>query len=462
TDLYIQGLSQMQYTWNEVLAKQKTKQNTLAKKCSTSVESFKKGAWRKQLANLVSKQNNPVTVAQNQEELIQKIQTYRKKNEMFSDSYSEREITNLVISHVNDKRQSLIADEIVCPDVVTFGMGHAANKPNGNRIEAHLSSENGSSAQEGSQYPHICLDEMGTSEAIRSKEVSDHALASNNNITEYPFSVSKLTNAVKVATLPSEPAFSTATTKCSQQKYADCVACVAVAEQGNKSLNSTSVTSALSAVKPQSHAVTNNVCQQGSESQQFLTDEDLHGYLNKTDDFQQQEQVVLSTLTKDFSNSLQQMSFQSNKNSFNASLVLANSVSNAHYPVNINQKSSQRFPSNEKCEKKQVRNRRRDKKKLQLIDLLELGRIKPGEDVLEFKLQEFSHKATVLKNGKVRTSNNEILQNPVQWIKNLLGSDISVTWKYVWNKVTYLGTPLSDFLVDQVSVSSDLELSQER
>ncbi|XP_027491035.1 putative ankyrin repeat domain-containing protein 31 isoform X14 [Corapipo altera] len=71
---------------------------------------------------------------------------------------------------------------------------------------------------------------------------------------------------------------------------------------------------------------------------------------------------------------------------------------------------------------------------------------------------EFSHKATILKNGKIRTSKGRILQNPVQWVKDLLGSDISVTWKYVWNKVTYLGTELSKFIVDEVSVSSDLEL----
>ncbi|XP_017663756.1 PREDICTED: putative ankyrin repeat domain-containing protein 31 isoform X11 [Lepidothrix coronata] len=78
--------------------------------------------------------------------------------------------------------------------------------------------------------------------------------------------------------------------------------------------------------------------------------------------------------------------------------------------------------------------------------------------VIFYGNDEFSHKATILKNGKIRTSKGRILQNPVQWVKDLLGSDISVTWKYVWNKVTYLGTELSKFIVDEVSVSSDLEL----
>ncbi|XP_039585650.1 ankyrin repeat domain-containing protein 31 [Passer montanus] len=133
----------------------------------------------------------------------------------------------------------------------------------------------------------------------------------------------------------------------------------------------------------------------------------------------------------------------------------------ADSPANISEKSSQSY-GNQEWEQNQVRYGWKSKKKLQLIDLLELGRIKPGENVLEFKLQEFSHKATLLKNGKIRTSKGQILQNPVQWIKDLLGSDISVTWKYVWNKVTYLGTELSKFSVGEVSGSSHVELPTQK
>ncbi|NXF53703.1 ANR31 protein, partial [Oceanites oceanicus] len=456
TDVYIQTLSQMQDTLNEMLAKQKTKRDTLAKKYRASVESFKKGALRKQLVNLASRQKNLLTVAQNQKELLKKIQNYRKTKQVFSASCSEKQISDLVISCGNDKRQSLTADEIMCPDVVTFRMGLGASMPNGNRVEAHLSLENRFPAQECSQHPHICLDETGANkEAIRSKEPPDHALASENRVRGYPFdNTSKLTNAVEVVTLPSEATVATAKTKCSQQKDIDCVA---IAEQGNKSLKATSVTNALNIVEPRSTIVNKNVCQPGSDCQQVLTDEDLHRYVNKKKAFQQQQQVILSTSTKNFPNTLQQMIFRSSENAFNANSVLTNLTSNTDYPVNLSDKSSQSY-RNQECEQKQVRYGRKNRKKLQFVDLLELGRIKPGENVLEFKLQEFSHKATLLSNGKIRTSKGQILQNPVQWVKDLLGSDISVTWKYVWNKVTYLGTQLSKFLVEQVSVSSDLEL----
>ncbi|KAM6036905.1 ankyrin repeat domain-containing protein 31 [Theristicus caerulescens] len=461
-DVYSHRLSQMQDTLNGMLAKHKTERDTLAKKYRASVESFKQGALRKQLVNLASRQRSLLAVAKTQEELVQKIQNYRRTKQVFSASCSEKQISNLTVSHGNDKRQSSTADEIMCPDVVTLSMVLGASMPNGNRVEAHLSLENRFSGQECSQHPHICLDETrANKEAIRSKEASDHALASENRVREYPFdNTSKLTNAVEVVTLPSEPTVSTAKTKCSQQKDIDCVA---IGEQGNKSLNPTSVTNALNIVEARSTVVNNNVCQPGSDCQQVLTDEDLHRYVNKKEAFQQQQQqVILSTSTKNVPNTPQQMIFRNSVNSFNANLVLTNLTSNTDYPVNLSKKSSQSY-SNQECEQKQVRYRTKNKRKLQLIDLLELGRIKPGENVLEFKLQEFSHKATLLNNGKIRTSKREILQNPVQWVKDLLGSDISVTWKYVWNKVTYLGTQLSKFLVEEVSISSDLELpSQER
>ncbi|NXG21657.1 ANR31 protein, partial [Grallaria varia] len=457
TDVYIQRLSQIQDTLNEMLANQKTERDTLAKKYRASVESFKKGALRKQLVNLASRQKSLLTVAHNQEKLVQKIQNYRKTKQMFSSSSSEKQISNLVMFCGNDRRRSLIADEIMCPDVVTFSPGLGASMPNENRVGAHVSLENRSSAQECSQHPHICLDETGANkEAIRSKRASDHALASENRVREYPFdNASKLTNAAEVVTLPSEPTVSTDKTKHSQQKYTEYVA---FAYRGNKSLNPSSVTNTVNIVEPRSTAVNKSVCQPASDCQQLITHEDRHRYVNKKGTFQQQQVMLAST--KNFPNTSQQMVFRSNESSFNTNLVLTNLTSNTSSPVNISEKSSQRY-SNQEWEEKQVRYRQKNKKKLQLIDLLELGRIKPGENVLEFKLQEFSHKATVLKNGKIRTSKGQILQNPVQWVKDLLGSDISVTWKYVWNKVTYLGTELSKFIVGEVSVSSDLELPTE-
>ncbi|NXR18643.1 ANR31 protein, partial [Cinclus mexicanus] len=433
TDVYIQRLSQIQDNLNEILANQRTERDILAKKYRASMESFKKGALRKQLVYLASRQKSLLTVAENQEKLVQKIQNYRKTKQLFNSS-SEKQISNLAIFHGSNTRQSLTANEIICPNAVTFNMGPGASAPNGNRVEAHVSLENTFSAQECVQHPHICLDETGANkEAITSKEASDHALASENRVREHPFeNMSKLTNAAEVMTFPSEPTISTAKTKCSQQKDIDCVAVVG---QRNESLNPTSNT--LNIVEPRSTVVNRNVYHTASVCRQVLSHEDLHRYVNKKEALQQQQQpqqAILLTSTTNFSNTLQQMVFRSSENSFNANPMLTNLTSNTDSTSNISEKSSQ-SNSNQEWEQKQVRYGWKSKKKHQLIDLLELGRIKPGENVLEFKLQEFIHKATLLKNGKIRTSKGQILQNPIQWVKDLLGSGISVTRNYVWNKV---------------------------
>ncbi|KFU95635.1 Ankyrin repeat domain-containing protein 31, partial [Chaetura pelagica] len=449
--VYTQRLSWMPNTSNEMLAKQKTGRDTRAKKYRASVKSSEKGAHRKQLVNLAPKQKCLLTVAQTQEKLVQKAQNYGRTKQVFGVSCSEKQISNLVISHENDKSQSLTADEIMCPNAVTFSMGLGASMPNGDRVETDHSLENRCSGQECSQHLYICLGETGgNKETIRTEECSDHALASENRVQEYPFdNMSKLTDTVEVVTLPSEPTVSTAEMKCLQQKDTDCVA---TAEQGNKSLNPTSVINTLNIVEPQSTVANNSVCQHHNE--------ELHRYVDKKGALQQQ-QVFLSTSAKTFPNTLQQINIQSSENLVSANLELRNLASNTDYPVYLSGKSSQSYSSQE-CKQNQLIYGRKTKK-TQLIDLLELGKIKPGENVLEFKLQEYSHKATILKNGKIKTSKGQILQNPVHWVKDLLGSDISVTWKYVWNKVTYLGTQLSKFHVEEVSVSSDLELSsQER
>nr|XP_031363347.1 ankyrin repeat domain-containing protein 31 [Lonchura striata domestica] len=461
SDVYIQRLSQIQDTLNEILANQKTERDALAKKYRASVESFQKGVLRKQLVNLASRQKSLLTVAQNQEKLVQKIKNYRKTKQMFSSS-SDKQISKLVTFHGSDTRESLTANEIMCTNTVTFTMGLGASTPNGNRVEAHVSLENRLSAQECIQHPHICLDEKGANkEAITSKEASDHALASENRVRESAFDMSKLTNAAEVMTLPSKPTISTAKTKCSQQKDIDRIVIVG---QKNRFLKPISITNSLNTVEPQSTVVSKNVSQTTNDCKQVLSHQDLHRYVNKKEAVQQQQQPqqeILIASTKNFSNTLQQRVFQSSENSFNANLMLTNLSSNTDSLANISEKSSQSY-DNQEWEQKQVRYGWKSKKKYQLIDLLELGRIKPGENVLEFKLQEFTHKATLLKNGKIRTSKGQILQNPVQWVKDLLGSDISVTWKYVWNKVTYLGTELSKFGVDEASFSSDLELPTQK
>ncbi|OXB80911.1 UNVERIFIED_CONTAM: hypothetical protein H355_016928 [Colinus virginianus] len=441
-DVFTRDLSQIEATLNKIFAEQKAERDALAKKYRASAESCEKELRRKeQEANLSFRQKNLLTVVQNQTKLLQKIENYRKSKQVFRPSDSEKQVMN--------------------PDIVVDAMRLGSSMPNENSVEAHFCSENRFSAQKCSQYPNNCLAETGANkEAVRNKVVSDSTSASENWIRKYYFSdVPTLPNARELVALPSKPAASTAQTKCLQHKDIDHIA---VGEQGNKSSYHTSVTNTLNISRAQGIVVSNNVCQTDSDCQQVLAYEDMHRYAHKKEAFQQHQQIVASESADNFPN-LHQELFQSCGNLCTADSMVTNFTSKTDYPVNLSKKCFQNYSYKEYEQKQRKYVRKNTKRKLQLIDLLEMGRIKPGENVLEFTLKEFSCKATLLADGKVKTSKNKIFQNPVEWVKDLLGSDIYVTWKYAWNKVLYCGTQLSKLVVEDAPISNDLEMpSQQR
>ncbi|XP_074850339.1 ankyrin repeat domain-containing protein 31 [Carettochelys insculpta] len=452
--LYIRGLSQIQDTLNEVLAKQKAERDVLAKKYRASVESFKQGALREQLVQLASRQKSLLTVAQKQKELGHKIKKYRSAKQLYS-MCSKKQIPNTVIFCERVDRNDVTVDKIVHPDVPTVSTEPSAKLTNGNLVERHLPVELNGSDQEYNQHPNGCLNEIeANEETSTSQEVSSHNLMHGNRVTECIFDkTSKSTATIEIITLPSEPVTCITRTKSSQQEKDNSVA---IAVQGRKAPNSTLVTSMINISEAESFVIDNNIHQPTTERQQVLTGKTLQRY-GHTNEASHKQPIIVSKSAENASLTLQQNNLHNNRTSDNATGL----VSYVPDTVNISQNSSQ-CSDNQDSEQQQLKCRGSRRKKIRLKDLLDLGKIKPGENVLEFKLQHFSHKVTLLGDGKIRTSDNRTYGNPVQWVKALLGNDISVSWKYVWNKVTYLGTELSKILVEEACVPNESGLPSQQ
>uniref|UniRef100_A0A803K6E0 Ankyrin repeat domain 31 n=1 Tax=Xenopus tropicalis TaxID=8364 RepID=A0A803K6E0_XENTR len=93
--------------------------------------------------------------------------------------------------------------------------------------------------------------------------------------------------------------------------------------------------------------------------------------------------------------------------------------------------------------------------KVHIKDLIKNGKLKPGEDVLEFKIQEYSHKASLLPDGTIKDSTGMIYLELAHWLKAILGNNISISWKYIINKVTYCGKDLKSCILQKDPMSRE-------
>ncbi|KAH0628020.1 hypothetical protein JD844_008672 [Phrynosoma platyrhinos] len=418
-DCYIQDLSQIQKTLNAVLAKQKSERDGLAKKYRASVESFKQGTLREQLVKLVSRQKRLLLMAQKQKELGWKIKNYKTSRKQFSSSAKEMSKNVLGYCERSNTKHDTYHKTVPCPDVVktSLVMGFLDEEP--------------------SQYQDRCINiPIGNGEAIGEKEIDLQNLVGESMLKEYNTQElvnSKCSNAVDQAILPSEPSISHM-----QQSHLMEIDGIPVAQQRNKPLNATSQICTPNDSETGSTGINNNSSQPVTESQQVCTNDSLQQRSNRNEAFQMQPESACYYTT-------QKKHFPKNRISFTANLE----------PARIFSKSKNTQTASDSAKQLNFRTNRR--KKSQLVDLIEQGKLKPGNDVLEFMLQDSKHKASLLEHGKVKTGNNSVYQNPVQWIKALLGNDITVSWRYVCNKVRYCGTLLSE-IIGEVHVPQGPEL----
>ncbi|KAM5257359.1 ankyrin repeat domain-containing protein 31 isoform 3-T6 [Hipposideros larvatus] len=430
---YIEKMLAIKEVMDNVLAKQKAERDDLAAKYRVSVESFKQGVLREQLANLATRQKSLLVVAKKQKKISQKIQNY--KNVTSLSGLSLRKLpSSSQISNEKDSQESTSQE--------STNLEKSAQSQSGSRSpvsvvygsiqETQLSLE----TWNGSQNTITCLN----SETVRREEVSGNELNSKQNVNDCNLDGSS----------KSRPSDDTKTIKLLSQP----VAFIAEAEYSQKENDLTETTArehesySPSALTGTNSSETTSVLAQNDAypptviSGQALSNYDPKRGNSKTAS-QQPPRGASETLPQQGINDLGSDAGHQVKPYLKKSAFAA--------PHANDRQSTSSGPGRQHTTKKCLNYNTASKKKcMQIKDLIALGRINPGNNILEFKTQETIHKASVLLSGKIKVENGQIYQNPVTWLKDLLGGDSYVTWNYAWSKVTYLGKALLKYVSEEV------------
>ncbi|XP_027720008.1 putative ankyrin repeat domain-containing protein 31 isoform X3 [Vombatus ursinus] len=446
-DQYSEKMLQIKDVMDSVLAKQKKERDDLAKKYRASVESFKHGTLREQLANLATRQKSLLMVAQKQKKLSQKIQNY--KNARNRSGLGVRgEPPDSRNSSENDKGSPTPVERTRQPDLVSVPVGSPASPPSRNSQKTHCATE---SRQEDNQNLDSCINERGAYEKATESECFsfDEQISKGRpgDPTLERTSESNYTHGIERVKLPPQPMTPSVPAEYLQEGNYVAV----ITAKGSKSLNPSAMTETLNVLETTSATARHNIHQPSNVCQPALTSCLLSGNTARRTVSQDPPRAVSESFMQSFlthqgnalvdSGALLRMKQNHTESRPVGALAADSQINFSSESANQNNKQE---PLNYRAEMKM--------KKTQIKELISLGRIKPGNDVLEFKMQDATYKASILLNGKIKAKNGEIYQSPITWIKALLGSNISVTWKYVWNKVTYLGKELCKYVTEEVPV----------
>ncbi|KAM6224332.1 ankyrin repeat domain-containing protein 31 [Rhynchocyon petersi] len=417
---YFETMSQIKEVVDKVLVKQKAERDDLAKKYRLSKESFKHGALREQLTNLATRQKSLLAVAKKQKKISLKFQNYK----------------NVTASS-------------------ELGLGKLPSSPempNGNECQKLTSLEKSVQPQSGSLFPaslacasmqetQLCLDTCITvpndhqnsnicpnSESVRREEFSGNEVNYKQNINDCSMhGLSKSSYLEATENVPSRPVsfivqedYSQNENDLIQTTAKECKSFRSPAVVGT--LNVPEISSALAHPSTVTCDQAPSYCDSKRKNKKTASQQPPKAHHK------------IAVLSND---SVHQMKLYFKKT---ASAVPCADDSR----ITTSASDCQHITKKSSC------NAATKKKFMQIKDLMLLGKINPGNNVLEFKTQETTHKASILLSGKIKVENGQIYQNPVTWLKDLLESDSSVTWNFAWSKVTYLGKALLHYVSDDV------------
>lgn len=328
------------------------------------MESFKQGVLREKLVNLAARQKNLLLMARKQKELWKKIQNF--KNAKKEALHLADQVSDTHDSYENSNTKNKISGETVpCPNII---MGY----------ESIWGTENSSLNQD---HPNRFQDTSGENGEINSqKKDGPQLLVFENNVKKYnttEVTNSESSDATDSATLLLNPViYST-----QQLKEIDCIL---VIPQETQNLSATSRLQILSNSTTGSDGNNNNICQPSTDNQNVCMNMLLsqHSNMNNASSI---PPIVELESTCGFVSTDQDNMAPSKRILLNVNLESPGSFSHVISQNMISQNTSQ-YSKNQDSEK-DLHFKKNRKKKNQLLDLLELGKIKPGDDVLEFTLQ---------------------------------------------------------------------------
>ncbi|XP_078305070.1 ankyrin repeat domain-containing protein 31 [Panthera onca] len=440
---YIEKMLEIKEVMDNVLAKQKAERDDLAKKYRVSIESFKQGVLREQLANLATRQKSLLVVAKKQKKISQKIQNYKNITSASGPGLKRLPSSSEISSEKDSQRLTSLGNSVQPHS----GSCSPVSLICGSIQETQSSLE----TWNGSQNTNTCVN----LETVRREEFFGNELNSKQNVNDCTLdglSKSRHSDGTKKIKLPSQPVAFLAQAEYSQKEN-DLTETPA---KGNESYSSPSaVTGTLNISETTSRLAENDAHLSTVICDQAPTNCDPKRG-NRKIASQQPPRGTLESSAHQGTDALGSTTGHQVKSYLKKSVF---AVPHAHDGESSYSSGSGR----QHIIKKPLNNSTAPRKKcMQIKDLILLGRINPGNNILEFKTQETTHKASVLLSGKIKVENGQIYQNPVTWLKDLLGDDSYVTWNYAWSKVTYLGKELVKYVSEEIPVPSEPNMAPQQ
>ncbi|XP_057645854.1 ankyrin repeat domain-containing protein 31 [Chionomys nivalis] len=395
---YIGKMLEIKEVMDDILAQQKTERDDLAKKYRVSMESFKHGALREQLSNLATRQKKLLVVAKKQKKIRLKIQDYKNSKPL---SGIRKRTCSSDISSEKSQESPCMKNSVYPQSDLLSPVSLAAISPvdrNMEEIPLSMEMERELSENEMNSKRNVQDCAFGGLLKPRLTDGTERTESSSQPAALVPHAGSSLTETlVKGYGLDGSPAV-TGTVGVSEDK--------SVLSQND----------ACPLTVPQNLDLSR--CNPKRRNKKAASNQPSVG---ASEPLAHQAVTVLDTDT----------------------VQHRNSVLISPSPGSARQQPIKKLPHHSTAPKK---------KNMQLKDLLVRGRINTGKDILEFKTQETTHRASILPSGKLKVENGQIYQNPVTWLKGLLGGGDYVTWNYAWSKVTYLGKELLKYVSEEEPV----------